>query len=191
MYCVVRWRWFCVIDLLHKSRNASVPYPTMQHFVTEMFQCGHIYAIRTHHDWPSQMDEHVLISRVKTRALASVSTPLIKSLSAFVRAMRDGCVLYDYHQNIEKILILIDRIFHFRRCQVILWQNQMEPFDCAWFGCCPSGRIPSDDYGIPTCNWRAKWRQAQRWTLGLPKQTEWAWIPPFSFIGHCEIKMKY
>ena len=69
---------------------------------------------------------------------------------AFVRAMRDGCVLYnDNHQNIEK-RILIDRIFHFRRCQVILWRNEMEPFDRVWFGCCPSGRILSGDYGIPT-----------------------------------------
>ena len=28
----------------------------------------------------------------------------------------------------------------------------MEQFDHAWFGCCPNGRIPSDDYGIPMCN---------------------------------------
>ena len=28
----------------------------------------------------------------------------------------------------------------------------MEPFDRAWFSCCPSGRIPSDEYGIPTCS---------------------------------------
>ena len=28
----------------------------------------------------------------------------------------------------------------------------MEPFDHAWFGCCPRGHIPSDDYGIPKCN---------------------------------------
>ena len=54
--------------------------------------------------------------------------------------------------KISKKRILIDRIFYFRRCQVILWRNEMEPFDCAWFGCCPCGRIPSDDYGIPTCS---------------------------------------
>ena len=34
----------------------------------------------------------------------------------------------------------------------ILWRHSIEPFDRAWFGCCPSGRIPSIDYGIPTCN---------------------------------------
>ena len=28
----------------------------------------------------------------------------------------------------------------------------MEPFDRDWFGCCPSGHIPSDGHGIPTCN---------------------------------------
>ena len=28
----------------------------------------------------------------------------------------------------------------------------MEQFDRVWFGCCPSGRIPSGDYGIPTRN---------------------------------------
>ena len=30
------------IDPSHKSQNASVPYPTMQHFVTEMCTCVHI-----------------------------------------------------------------------------------------------------------------------------------------------------
>ena len=30
------------IDQSHKSHNASVPYPTMQHFVTEMCTCVHI-----------------------------------------------------------------------------------------------------------------------------------------------------
>ena len=54
--------------------------------------------------------------------------------------------------EISKNRILIDRIFHFRRCQVILWRKEMEPFDRAWFGCCPSGRIPCDDYGIPMCS---------------------------------------
>ena len=37
--------WFYsaqVIDPSHKSQNASVPYPTMQHFVTEMCTCVHI-----------------------------------------------------------------------------------------------------------------------------------------------------
>ena len=35
----------------------------------------------------------------------------------------------------------------------------MEPFDRAWFGYCPSGRIPCDDYGIP--NVQLNWRHAQ------------------------------
>ena len=30
------------VDLLHKSHNAPVPYPTMHHFVTEMCTCVHI-----------------------------------------------------------------------------------------------------------------------------------------------------
>ena len=30
------------IDPFHKSQNASVPYPTMQHFLTEMCTCVHI-----------------------------------------------------------------------------------------------------------------------------------------------------
>ena len=54
--------------------------------------------------------------------------------------------------KISKKLFLIDRIIHFRRCQVILWRNEMEPFDRVWFGCFPSRRIPSDDYGIPMCS---------------------------------------
>ena len=112
--------------------------------------------IRTHHDGPSQMHENLLLSRVKSQAMASVLAPLIKTFSCICEghADYDGCVLYnDYHQNIEKNnRILIGRICHFRRCQIILWRNEMEPFDRAWFGCCPSGHIPSDGYGIPTCN---------------------------------------
>ena len=74
------------------------------------------------------------------------------NLSAFVWAMRDECVLYnDHHQNIGN-RILIGRIFHFRRCQMILWRSEMESFYRAWFGCCSNGRIPADDYEIPTCN---------------------------------------
>ena len=60
-----------------------------------------------------------------------------------------------YIMIIIKILkkrILIGRIFHFRCCQMILWLNEMELFDRAWFGCCPSGCIPCDDHGIPTCS---------------------------------------
>ena len=34
--------FFSVIDPSHKSQNASVPYPTMHHFVTEMCTCVHI-----------------------------------------------------------------------------------------------------------------------------------------------------
>ena len=34
------------IDLSHKSQNASVPYPTMQHFITEMCTCVHISVIK-------------------------------------------------------------------------------------------------------------------------------------------------
>ena len=34
------------IDPSHKSKNASVPYPTMQHYVTEMCTCVHIYVTK-------------------------------------------------------------------------------------------------------------------------------------------------
>ena len=43
----------------------------------------------------------------------------------------------------------------------------MEPFDRAWFGCCPSVRIPSDDYGIPQ---RSSNDATHRAALGFPKQ---------------------
>ena len=40
------WIWMpfhCfIIDLLHKSHNAPVPYPTMHHFVTEICTCVQI-----------------------------------------------------------------------------------------------------------------------------------------------------
>ena len=39
-------RQFMSIDLSHKSQNASVPYPTMQHFITEMCTCVHISVIK-------------------------------------------------------------------------------------------------------------------------------------------------
>ena len=83
--------------------------------------------------------------------------------------MRDGCVLYNYyHQNVEK-RILSDRNFHFRRCQVILWRNEMERFDRAWFGCCHRGRIPSDDYGIPTCSSNDVTGSAEHWAYPSSK----------------------
>ena len=69
--------------------------------------------------------------------------------------------------KISKKRILIGRIYHFRRCQIILWWNEMELFDRAWFGCCPSGRIPSDDYGIPTCSSNDVTCSS---ALGLPNQ---------------------
>ena len=34
------------IDMLHKSLNAPVPYPTMHHFVREMCACVHISATK-------------------------------------------------------------------------------------------------------------------------------------------------
>ena len=71
--------------------------------------------------------------------------------------------------TISKKRILIDWIFHFHRCQMTLLRNEMEPFYRAWFSCCPSGRIPSDDYGIPTCSSNDVTRTA---ALGLPKQQD-------------------
>ena len=71
--------------------------------------------------------------------------------------------------KISKKRISIDRIFLLRRCQVILWWNEMEPCDLAWFGCCPSGRIPSDDYGIPTCISNDVTRSAEHWAYPSSK----------------------
>ena len=68
--------------------------------------------------------------------------------------------------------ILIGRIFYFRRCQIILWWNLMEPFERALFGCCPSGRIPSDGYGIPTCRSNDVTRSAEQWAYPSSKSLE-------------------
>ena len=77
--------------------------------------------------------------------------------------------------KISKKRILIGRIFHFRRCQLILWRNKMEPFDRAWFGCCPSVRIPSDDYGIPQRSSNDATHRAARREC-LPFKITWAQI---------------
>ena len=37
---ITAWLTFASIDLIHKSDNATVPYPTMHHFVQEM--CTHV-----------------------------------------------------------------------------------------------------------------------------------------------------
>ena len=63
----------------------------------------------------------------------------------------------------------------------------MEPFDCAWFGCCPSGRIPSDDYGIPMCSSNDVTRSAEYWAYPSSKSlktdanscTKWRECLPF------------
>ena len=115
------------------------------------------------------MHNDLLISRVKTRAIESVLTPPMNKFEC----IRAGHGVY-YIMIIIKIStkrITIDRIFHFRRCQVILWRNEMEPFDHAWFGCCPSGRIPSDDYGIriPTCSPNDVMRSAEHWAYPSSK----------------------
>ena len=108
------------------------------------------------------MHENLLISRVKTWVIAN--------LSAFVRAVM-GVYYIMIIIKISKKRILIDRIFHFRRCQVIRWRNEMEPFDCAWFGCCHSGVIHSDDYGIPTstCSSNKVTRSAEHWAYPSSK----------------------
>ena len=123
--------------------------------------------IRTNHDWPSQMHENLLFSRVKTRAIASPLTPLINKFECICEGHAWlGLYYIMIIIKISKRRILIGRIFHFHRCQILIWRNEMEPFDRAWFGCCHSGRIPSDDslsiqnfnlegaddYEIPMCN---------------------------------------
>ena len=108
--------------------------------------------IQTHHDWPSQIRENLLISRVKTQVIASVLMLPINKFECICEGHARWVCIIMIIIKISKKHILIGQIFHFYCCQIILWQNGMEPFDCAWFGCCPSGRIPSDDYGIPMCN---------------------------------------
>ena len=44
--------------------------------------------------------------------------------------------------------ISMDRIFHDRLCQIILWWQLNEPHCSAWL----CYYAPSDDYGISTCN---------------------------------------
>ena len=111
----------------------------------------------------------ILISRVKTRAIASFDAT---NQQIWVN-LWGPCVLGVYYImiiiKISKKRILIGRIFHFRRCQIILWRDEMEPFDRAWFGCCPSGRIPSDDYEIPTCSSNDVTRSAEHWAYPSSK----------------------
>ena len=42
LHCRLRWDRGTSMGLSHKSHNAPVPCPTMQHFVTEMCTCVHI-----------------------------------------------------------------------------------------------------------------------------------------------------
>ena len=80
-----------------------------------------------------------------------------------------GCVLYnDYHQNIEKKYFNRPNFpFPSLSNNTMAEADGTEPFDRAWFGCCPSRRIPSDDNGIPTCSLNDVTRSA---ALGSPKQ---------------------
>ena len=110
------------------------------------------HGIQAHHDYPSQMYENLLIYRVKRLAIASVLTPLINKFECICEGHVWWVCITKWSSSKYRKNILICRIFHFCGWQIILWWHSMEPFDCAWFGCCPSGRIPSDDYGIPTCN---------------------------------------
>ena len=44
---LLHWYWsYYTTDLLHKSHNAPVPFPTMHHFATEMCTCVHISATK-------------------------------------------------------------------------------------------------------------------------------------------------
>ena len=55
-------------------------------------------AIRTHHDWPSQIHENVLITRVKTRVVANVWTPLINKFE---------CICEGHATGVYYIMIII------------------------------------------------------------------------------------
>ena len=98
--------------------------------------------IRTFYDWPSQMHENLVISRIKTQSKST-------NVSAFVRP---GVMDMYFSIIVIKMFnkrILIDHIFHFDRSPIILWRQSAEPLDRAWVGCCPRRHTPSDDYVIP------------------------------------------
>ena len=68
--------------------------------------------------------------------------------------------------KISKKRILIGKIFHFGRCQIILWRNQMEPFDRAWLAVALADAFPPMIMKFP----RAVQMTPRVAPLGLPKQ---------------------
>ena len=78
--------------------------------------------------------------------------------------------------------------------------------DRAWFGCCPSRRIPSNDYGIPMCNsnditcspvglpqaarrWKQMQTYAPKWRECLHFKITWAQISSPWFGHFCPTEM--
>ena len=112
--------------------------------------------MRTHYDWALRMQRNLLISRVKTRAIVSVLALLNNKFECII------CVLYnDYHEPINKISFNRPNFpFLSLLSDTLVALDGTIPFDRAWFGYCPSGRIPCDNYGIP--NVQLNWRHAQR-----------------------------
>ena len=85
-----------------------------------------LFCIPNLHNCLSRIYEKMLFSTVKTRAIAN------RSMLAFVRAKRNGCVLYnDYHQNIKK-RTLINRVFRFHHCQIIVGFQSKIPLWRTW-----------------------------------------------------------
>ena len=74
--------------------------------------------IRAHHDWPSQMHENLLISTSDSECFDAANQQMSVHLWG-------PCVMGVYYImiiiEISKKRVLIDRIYHFRRCQIMRW----------------------------------------------------------------------
>ena len=123
---------------------------------------------------------HTDPSRAITRVLTA-------NRQFFVHSWRPIMMNVHYIMITNNILtkrILINRIFHFRRCQIILWWQSTEPSDRTCFGCFSSGHNLSDDYGIPTCNSNDVTRSAvglsqtaSRWKQMRTHAPKWPLLP--------------
>ena len=133
--------------------------------------------ICTHHNWPWQMQENLLISRVKTPAIAGDLVPLIKNLGAFVRTRSEGCVLYnDCIGNIKKLTYFNRPDFPFPSPS----NNTLKAIDRTTWPCevwllPPWTRSLRRLWNSHVRSNMFKWRYAQRSVIGLSRAvTRWA-----------------
>ena len=123
------------------------------------------------------MQENLVISRVKTPAIAGDLVPLIKNLSAFVRTRSEGCVLYnDCIGNVKKLTYFNRPDFPFPS----LSNDNLTAIDRITWPCEVS-RLPPRTRSLRRL-WNShvrsnmfKWRYAQRSVIGLSRAvTRWA-----------------